>query len=106
MRILTTAIVLAAAAAASSTAAFAADRLSDGQFIKASYCRGLIADDAAAANLDALLKANKRGRMDFIVDRASSARDDGARHLRKAAGEGGKAEIARELAGPCAVYTG
>lgn len=104
MRILTVAIVLAATAA--STAAFAGDRLSDTQFVKASYCRGLVADEASAAGLDALLKANERGRAPFIADRAKEARGDARRLLRRADGDVARAEIASQLSGPCAAYMG
>jgi hypothetical protein len=97
MRIITAAVI--AATAMSATAAFAADRLSDTQFIKAARCAGLAGEDSAA--FDAVVNANKRGRADFVVDKAMDARDDAARQVRRAR-EGGKAAIAAELAGPCA----
>lgn len=105
MRNLITATVLVVATAAS-TAAFAGDRLSDTQFIKASYCRGLVSDEASAAGLDALLKANERGRAPFVADRAKEARGDGRRQLRRAGGDVAQAEIASQLSGPCAVFMG
>jgi hypothetical protein len=104
MRIITAAIIAATAVSgltATATAAFAAEgRLSDSQFIKAARCAGLAAE-ADAAKFNALVKANKRGRADFVVDKAMTAKADAARAARSAR-EGGKAEIAAELAGPCA----
>ena len=88
-------------AAAATTTAFAADgRLTDSQFIKASHCRGLASGDAAA-KFDALLKGQKRGRSDHVVDKADTARDDGARLARTAA-----AAAQAELAGDCARFGG
>lgn len=96
MRILTIATAVLTAAAASTTA-FAADaRLTDGQFVKAAHCRGL-ATGVEAARFDTLLKGQKRGRSDHVVDKADSARDDGARLART------DAPAARaELTGACA----
>ena len=104
MRIITAAVIAATAVSGlTATAAFAAEgRLSDSQFIKAARCAGLAAEaDAEAAKFNALVKANKRGRADFVVDKAMTAKADAARAARSAR-EGGKAEIAAELAGPCA----
>jgi len=81
MRILTIAAVVLATAAGTG-AAFAADaRLSDGQFVQVARCRGLAAGDDAA-KFDALYKAQKRGRADFVIDKADAARSDGARLVR------------------------
>jgi len=81
MRILTIAAV-ALATATASTAAFATEaRLSDSQFVKAARCRGLASGDLAA-QLDAVIKVQKRGRADFVVDKAESARASGARLAR------------------------
>ncbi|MDP2260814.1 MAG: hypothetical protein Q8J89_13975 [Caulobacter sp.] len=107
MRIITAAIIaatavsgLTATAATAATAAFAAEgRLSDSQLIKAYRCAGLAGADADKFN--AVIKANKRGRADFVLDKALNARNDAARQVRSAR-EGGKAEIAAELAGVCA----
>ena len=101
MRIITAAVIAATAMSGlTATAAFAAEgRLSDSQFIKAARCAGLAGVDAG--KFDALVKANKRGRAAFVVDKAMTAQSDAARAARSAR-EGGKAEIAAELAGPCA----
>lgn len=100
MRIITAAVIAATAmSAAAAPAAFASERLSDAQFIKASRCAGLAGPDAG--RFDDLVKANKRGRADFVLDKALNAKNDAARQLRNAR-EGGQAEIAAELAGACA----
>ena len=104
MRIITAAVIAATAVSGlTATAAFAAEgRLSDSQFIKAARRAGLASGaDAEAAKFNALVKANKRGRADFVVDKAMAAKSDGARAARSTR-EGGQAGIAAELAGPCA----
>ncbi len=101
MRIITAAVIAATAMSGlAAPAAFAAEgRLSDSQFIKAARCAGLAGADSE--KFDALVKANKRGRADFVIDKAMTAKSDAARASRSAR-EGGKAEIAAELAGVCA----
>lgn len=97
MRILTAAVILATAA--TSTAAFAQARLTDSQFIKAARCSGLAgAEDSRFADL---VKANQRGRAEFVIDKAMNAKDAAARQARRA-GEGAKAQIQAELSGVCA----
>lgn len=105
MRIITAAVIAATAMSGlAAQAAFAAEgRLTDSQFIKAARCAGLAAE-SDAGKFDALVKANKRGRADFVIDKAMTARSDAARAARSAR-EGGKAEIAAELAGVCASLT-
>lgn len=103
MRILTAAVILATAA--TSTAAFAQERLNDSQFIAAAKCRGLM-QGADTAGIDAVIKANKSGRVGVVLDRAATERKAAERKARKASGPGGKAEIAREIAGSCATFAG
>lgn len=104
MRIITAAVIAATAMSGlTATAAFAEARLSDSQFIKAGRCAGLAGEDAG--KFDALIKANKRGRADFVIDKAMNAKTDAARQLRNAR-EGGQAEIAAELSGACAALAG
>lgn len=104
MRSLTTAIILATTALA--TTAFAGERLTDTQFVKAAYCRGLTGDAAVATSLDAVLKTNEQGRLYFVIDQARTARQEGRREVRRSTGPAGKAEIARQLSGPCAALAG
>lgn len=100
MRILTIAAVVLTTAAATTTAFAAEGRLTDSQFIKASHCRGLATGDAAA-KFDAVLKGQKRGRSDHVVDKADNARDDAARLARTDA-----AAAQAELTGACAQFGG
>ena len=95
MRILTI-TALALAAAAGSATAFAADgRLSDSQFVRVARCQGLAAG-GDTATFDAVYKAQKRGRADFVVDRADTARSEAARLVRTDA-----AAAAAALASDC-----
>ena len=81
MRILAIA-ALALAAATGSATAFAADaRLSDAQFVQLSRCRGLASGDFAE-KLAVAMKAQKRGRADFVIERAWGAQTDAARLAR------------------------
>lgn len=97
MRILTVAAAVLATAAGS-TAAFAADaRLSDSQFVQVARCQGLAAGDAA--KFDAIYKAQKRGRADFVIDKAANARSDAARLVRSDA-----AAAAAALASDCSRF--
>ncbi len=102
MRILTAAAILAVAAAGA-TAAVAQDRLTDTQYIAAAKCRGLM-QGVDTAGLDAVLNANKGGRVGVVLDRADTARKTAATKSRKATGPGSKAEVAREIAETCSAY--
>lgn len=105
MRIFTAIVVLTTAAA--STAAFAQNaRLTDAQFVKAAYCRGLAGEAVVGANLDAVLKANEPGRQHYVIDRAQTARQDGKREVRRSTGPAGKADVARQLTTICAALGG
>ena len=96
MRILTIAAAVMAAAVGA-TGALADDaRQTDSQFIKTAACRGL-ATGPEAARFDAILKSQKRGRADHIVDRADNARTDAARLARTDA-----ATAQARLSGECA----
>jgi hypothetical protein len=98
MRILTAAVILAAASAGT---AYAADgRLSDSQFVKAAHCKGL-SGGAEVPDLDALIKAQKRGRSDHVLERAGDARTDGARMARTDA-----AMAQTEFVSRCAGFAG
>ena len=102
MRILTAAVILATAA--STTVAFAqSDRLTDTQYISAARCAGLM-QGADTTAIDAVLNANKAGRVGVVLDRAEVARKAAASKARKANGPGSKAEVAREIAGACTAF--
>ena len=104
MRILTAAVILATAATGA-TAAFAQERLNDSQFIAAARCRGLM-QGADTTDIDAVLKANRAGRVGIVLDRAAIERKSAERKARKATGAGGKAEVARQAADACASING
>ncbi|MFZ5670906.1 MAG: hypothetical protein ACOY4K_15570 [Pseudomonadota bacterium] len=96
------AIVILAAATAVSGAAQAETRLSDSQYIAAARCRGLTTGDAAA--IEAVLEANRAGRVGVAVQQADVARRKAERQVRKARGAGQKAEVARDQAAVCAAF--
>lgn len=105
-----TAIIIFAAAAAASTGAFAqTTRLSDVEYIKASRCAGLMGAEALGggdvASFDALLKAQRRARESFILERAANARKDAMRAAAKAE-NGAKAGLIAERDGICKTFLG
>ena len=106
MRIALTAVVLTAAFA---TAAEARGSLSDVEYLQAARCSGLAASGAFGemdtASLDAMLKAEGRGRAAYISDKADSNRAD-AKRVAARAKNGRKADLQAELSGACARYLG
>lgn len=108
MRILT--LTAAAVIAASAVApAFAADRLSDSELVHASRCLGLAkatnlgASDATA--LQALVKAQKRGRDPLVQDRAEAAERNATSQAGKAKDDM-KASLIAERDGACKTLAG
>lgn len=107
----TTLIAAILIAATASTAALAqpAARLSDRDFVKAARCKGLMKSDALGAAdpaaIEALLKANKRGRADHIVEKANMA-TDAARVEAAKADESARAELIAERDGACQAFAG
>lgn len=84
--------------------ALAAPRLTDSQFVQASRCRALAkapslgVGDVAA--FDALIKAQRQGRADYIIDKASDAVSTAGGQARRA-DEAVKADLIAERDGPC-----
>ena len=71
MKTLLISATLLALAGATAVSAQPAERLSDAQFVKAARCKGLAkAEGIDTKAVDAVIKANKRGRADWIVDKA------------------------------------
>jgi hypothetical protein len=102
--------ILAAAAAATVAApALAAERLTDPEYLKASRCLGLAQSKAVGevdtTALEAELKAQSRGRVSTITDRASDSKAYALREGRRAEGERRDALVA-EWEGPCKRVTG
>lgn len=99
-----TRLVIVALVAVAASPAFAAPRLTDSEFIQASRCRALAkapslgAGEAAA--FDALIKAQRQGRADYIVERAASSVSKASGQARRA-DETVKADLIAERDGPC-----
>lgn len=110
MRILTTAILAAACVASAGTSAFAGDtaRITDAQFIKVARCSGLAAAATVGGDksvFDSLMRAQRRGREAFVLQRADNAQNEAERQARKA-GDVEKATLSAEMAGACATLAG
>src|SRR5436309_1753167 len=79
--------IIAAVAAATASVAGPA-RLSDVQFLQAARCEGLMTSSALgtgdAAGIQALVKAQRQGRVEYIYDRADQSRADAQRQARRA----------------------
>ncbi len=107
MKTMLLAAALMTAVSATAVAAQPAARLSDAQFVKASRCKGLAKSEVLGAMdtaaLDVLLKDNRRGRADHIVDKANTATDTAASEARRA-DEGRKAELIAERDGACRTF--
>lgn len=93
MKTLLISATMLALAGASAVSAQPAERLSDSQFIKASRCKGVAkAQGGDTKGVDQLLKVNRQGRADFIVDRATSAQDKAQSDFKRA-DDTGKAQL-------------
>ncbi len=104
MKTLLISATLLALAGATAVSAQPAERLSDSQFVKAARCKGLAkADGVDTKGVDAVIKANKRGRADWIVDKAMNAQDDAQVEASKA-GDTRKAELIAERNGACQAF--
>ena len=91
-------------ALAVSTPVLAAPRLTDSQFVQASRCQALAktsslgSSDSAA--LSALIKAQRQGRADYIIEKASDAASLANGKARRA-DDATKADLIAERDGPC-----
>ncbi|MDP3854892.1 hypothetical protein [Phenylobacterium sp.] len=105
MRLITIAFVATCVLGAAGTAAAS---VSDVEYLKANRCRGLAAGELASVDttaLDAFLKAEKRSRAAYIVDRGRTEMEK-AKGETKTQNEERKARLTAELTGPCQVYKG
>ncbi|MDH4386703.1 MAG: hypothetical protein QE280_14815 [Caulobacter sp.] len=102
-------VALMSVAVVSAANAQPVDRLSDAQFVKLARCKGLAKSPALGAvetaGFDAAIKANKRGRADFIVEKAMTAQDKALSEANRA-DEARKAELIAERSGACQVFAG
>ncbi|MDB5472636.1 MAG: hypothetical protein JWR84_4196 [Caulobacter sp.] len=104
MKTLLISATLLALVGASAVSAQPADRLSDAQFVKAARCKGLAKGEGIdTKGVDAVIKANKRGRADWIIDKAMNAQDDAQVEASKADGTR-KAELIAERNGACQAF--
>ncbi|MBX3480270.1 MAG: hypothetical protein KF842_07710 [Caulobacter sp.] len=101
-----TALVLTAATS-TAVAAQPAARLTDSQFVKAARCKGLAKSEALGAmdttGVDAVIKANKRGRSTHILDKAYNAQDE-AQSEADRADDAAKADLIAERTGACEAF--
>lgn len=106
MRIALTAIALTAAFA---SAAQARTNLSDVEYLQAARCSGLAASGALGETdttaIEAMLKAESRGRVGYIVDKGAAAKSDAKRQATRAKDER-RAGLQAELSGACARFLG
>lgn len=103
MRALSLAIA-AIATLASATFAFAADRVPDGEYLKAARCTGLAqGTNQGAEGFEAYLKAQGKGRQSAVADRAERIRDK-ARHAARIANDTQKGVFSQELSSACSAY--
>ena len=96
--------IAAAATLATAGSAFAVERVSDLDYMRASRCKGLAASltgvvDAEA--IDAYLKSARAGRSPVVFDRAET---EFAKAKREARSEDRKPRLTAELTGACSAY--
>jgi hypothetical protein len=100
-----TALALAAMTAlTAATPSFAADRVTDVDFLKANRCKGLAASIDGVidpTSLDSFIKAERGSRAPYVTERATE-------EFNRARKEGRSADrrerLTAELAGPCQAY--
>ena len=102
-------IAIAALAMATATTAATArpTHLTDGQYLAVARCQGLSTSKALGpvdvSGLDALMKAEGRGRLPEVEDRADAARTDALRQAGHA-GENAKSALIAERSNACQAY--
>lgn len=93
-----------ALALAVGTPVLAAPRLSDSQFVQASRCQALAKASSLgagdAASFTALIKAQRQGRADYIIEKASDASSAAGGQARRA-DDAARADLIAERDGPC-----
>src|SRR5215831_20020595 len=97
------AVVLIALGLAGATAASAADRVSDLDYLKANRCKALAVGlgSGDTASLDAMLKAQGRSRSDAVLQRAS---EEALRAKKEASRPELKDRLSAELSDACSAY--
>lgn len=98
--------IVAASTLATTSPAFAAERVSDLDYMRASRCKGLattltgVVDTGA---IDTFLKSARGSRAPMVLDRAENEFE---RAKREARSEDRKARLTAELTGSCSAYLG
>lgn len=98
--------VIAVVIAAVSGSAYAADRITDVDYLKANRCKGLatsIEGVVDPATLNAFVKEQRGARPTYVVDRGEQEFD---RARREAKSQDRKTRLTAELTGPCQAYLG
>ncbi len=108
MSMLKTLIVLAALGV-SGAAMAAPSHISDVQYLQLNRCRALIASPELGGGdtqaIDAALKTEGRGRVDYIYDRGQQVQIDAARAAHRAGGDS-RAQLIAERDGTCQALVG
>lgn len=98
--------IAAAATLVSAGSAFAAERVSDVDYMRASRCKGLattLTGVVDAGAIDSYLKSARGARSPVVFDRAESEFEKAKREARS---EDRKARLTSELTGSCQAYLG
>ena len=102
-------LVVLAALGASSLAVAAPSRISDTQYLQLNRCRALIASPELGGGdttaIDAALKSEGRGRIDYIYDRGQEVQTDAARAAHRAGGDS-RAQLIAERDVTCQALVG
>ncbi len=109
MSILKSLILVAALGAAGAATAATPARMSDGQYLELNRCRALMASTALGGGdtklVDAALKAQSRGREDYITTHGGELQQDAARAAQRASGDR-RARLISERDGACQTLVG
>lgn len=100
------AISVFAATIAAGSAFAGQTTLTDVEYLKASRCAGLsktLASASDADQLNAVMKAERGARADYIVGRAGMEFENARREAKK---EGRRDKLTQELSGPCQAFLG
>jgi hypothetical protein len=98
------AVLLIALGLAGATAATAADRVSDMDYLKANRCKALaVGLGGDTAGVDALIKAQSRSRSDAVLQRAD---EEASRAKKETTRPELKDRLSAELSGACVAYMG
>jgi hypothetical protein len=99
-------IIALAAVLAAGSAASAAEKVSDVDFLRANRCKGLattLTGVVDPASLSAFIKAETGARAPYVIERGS---EEFTKAKKEARGEDRKERLTAELTGPCQAYLG